>query len=48
MFKDVGKHRLVLNTKARVSHVTEDAILTDILTKVKQPTTYMEKKDYRG
>ena len=36
VFKDVGKHRLVLNTKARVSHVTEEAILTDILTKVKQ------------
>ena len=48
VFKDVGKHRLVLNTKARVSHITEGAVLEDILSKVKQPTTYMEKKDYRG
>lgn len=48
VFQDVGKHRLVLNTKARVAHVTEEAILSDILSKVKQPTTYMEKKDYRG
>ena len=44
----MGKHRLVLNTKARVSHVTEEAVLKDILEKIKQPTTYMEKKDYRG
>ncbi len=48
VFKDVGKHRIVLNTKARVSHVTEDAVLDGILSEVKQPTTYMEKKEYRG
>ena len=48
VFTDVGKHRLVLNTKARVAHVTEEMVLLEILQKVKQPTTYMEKKDYRG
>ena len=46
VFKDVGKHRIVLNTKARVSHITEEAVLQGILEEVKQPTTYMEKKDY--
>ena len=48
VFKDVGKHRVVLNTKARVSHVTEEAVLDTILSEVQQPATYMEKKDYRG
>ena len=48
IFKDVTKHRIVLNTKARVSHVTEDAVLEQILSQVTQPATYMEKKDYRG
>lgn len=48
VFCDVGKHRIVLNTKARVSHVTEEAVLQGILSDIKQPTTYMEKKDYRG
>lgn len=48
VFKDVGKHRIVLNTKARVSHVTEDAVLDGILAEIKQPATYMEKKEYRG
>lgn len=48
VFKDVGKHRIVLNTKARVSHVTEDAVLDGILTEINQPATYMEKKEYRG
>lgn len=48
VFKDVAKHRIVLNTKARVTHVTENAVLDGILKEVQQPTTYMEKKDYRG
>lgn len=48
VFKDVGKHRIVLNTKARVSHVTEEAVLEGILSDVQQPATYMEKKEYRG
>ena len=48
VFKDVGKHRVVLNTKARVSHVTEEAVLDTILSEVQQPATYMEKRDYRG
>lgn len=43
IFADVTKHRIVLNTKARVSHVTEDAVISQILSETKQPTTYLEK-----
>ena len=48
VFKDIGKHRIVLNTKARVTHVTEDAVLDEILNSIQQPASYMEKKEYRG
>ena len=48
VFKDIGKHRIVLNTKARVTHVTEEAVLDDILNTVQQPASYMEKSEYRG
>lgn len=47
VFKDVGKHRIVLNTKARVTHVTEDAVLDEIMQTIPQPASYMEKKEYR-
>ena len=47
LFKDVGKHRIVLNTKARVAHVTEEAVLDSIIEDIPQPATYMEKKEKR-
>ena len=47
VFKDIGKHRIVLNTKARVTHVTEEAVLDQILSEITQPASYMEKKEYR-
>ncbi len=47
VFLDVAKHRIVLNTKARVSHITEEAVLLELLKQVKQPATYMDKKEYR-
>ena len=47
IFFDVAKHRIVLNTKARVAHVTEEAVLGEILKTVKQPASYMERADYR-
>lgn len=47
IFLDVTKHRIVLNTKARVTHVTEEAVLREILKTVKQPASYMERADYR-
>ena len=47
VFMDVAKHRIVLNTKARVAHVSADAVLEEILAKVKQPASYMRKEEYR-
>ena len=43
IFLDVAKHRIVLNTKARVSHVSSEAVLQNILSEIKRPTTYMRK-----
>lgn len=40
IFIDVAKHRIVLNTKARVSRITEESVLQDILREVKQPNTF--------
>ncbi len=48
VYKDIGKHRIVLNTKARVSHIEEDTILDSILADIKQPAAHMEKAEYRG
>lgn len=46
IFKDVAKHRIVLNTKARVAHVTEENVLDEILSQVNQPASYMKKAEY--
>lgn len=43
IFVDVAKHRIVLNTKARVTGVTEQAVLEEILSDLRQPASYMEK-----
>ena len=43
VFLDVAKHRIVLNTKARVARVSAAGVLQEILAKVKQPTSYMRK-----
>lgn len=48
VFFDVAKHRIVLNTKARVAHVTEEGVLEEILAQTKQPASYMKKEEYRG
>lgn len=48
VYKDIAKHRIVLNTKARVSHVKEEAVLDQILGEIKQPTSYMKRAEYRG
>ena len=47
IFLDVAKHRIVLGTKARVAQVSAASVLTEILAKVKQPTSYMRKEEYR-
>ena len=41
IFMEIGRHRIVLNTMARVAHVTEEAILEEILSQVRQPASYM-------
>ena len=48
IFIDIVKHRIVLNMKARVTHMTEEEILSEILSVTKQPASYMEKSEYRG
>lgn len=48
VYADVAKHRLVLNTKARVTHVSVEAVISEILSSVRQPASYMEKAEYRG
>lgn len=39
IFKDVTIHRIILNTKARISNVSEEKILLDILNSVSMPGT---------
>ena len=46
IFLDVAKHRIMLNTKARVARVSEGAVLEEILSQVKQPASYMQKVEY--
>ena len=46
VFPDVARHRIVLNTKARVARISEDAVLEEILSKTRQPASYMQKADY--
>ena len=43
VFPDIAKHRIVMNTKARVTHVTVDSVLGEILAAVKQPASYMDR-----
>ncbi len=48
VFFDVTKHRIVLNTKARVSRVPVENVLSGILSEIRQPTSYMEKAGSRA
>lgn len=40
VYTDIAKHRLLLNTKARVTHVTPDAVAGEILASVRKPVSY--------
>ena len=40
VYTDIAKHRLLLNTKARVTHVTPDAVAGGILASVRKPVSY--------
>lgn len=44
VFPDIAKHRLLLNTKARVSHVTPEAVIAEILSGVRQPAAYRSRR----
>ena len=46
VFQDIARHRIVLNTKARVAHVTEESVLEEVLAQVQQPASYMQKAEY--
>ena len=40
VFLDIATHRIVLNTKARATKVSKEEVLSDILCKVDQPTSF--------
>ena len=48
IYPDIAKHRIVLNTKARVARVTEAAVLEEVLAQTQQPASYMKREEYRG
>lgn len=48
IYTDVARHRIVLNTKARVTRVSEEAVLAEILSEVKPPASYMKNREYGG
>lgn len=48
IYADIAKHRIVLSTKARVTHVSPEAVIEEILGEVRQPASYNEKAEYRG
>lgn len=48
IFPDIAKHRIVLNTRARVTHISEKAVVEEILSSVHQPASYELKGIYRG
>ena len=43
IFRDIAAHRIVMNTKARVSKVSREDVLTEILGSVQQPASFMER-----
>ena len=40
VFPEVAKHRMLLNTKARVTHVSADAVIAEVLGAVRAPVSY--------
>lgn len=47
VFPETAKHRLLLNTKARVTHVSPEAVIAEILDTVKQPVSYRQERNVR-
>lgn len=48
IYADIARHRIVLNTKARIAHVTASAVLEQILADTARPTTYRRKGERRA
>lgn len=48
VFTDVAKHRIVLNTKARVAHVSPESVLEAIQKEIPAPTIQKERKEYNA
>ncbi len=48
VFEDVTKHRIVLNTKARVARITPESVLQTILKDTSSPSIQKEKKEYHA
>lgn len=46
IYTDVARHRIVLNTKAHVTRISEEAVLKEILSEVKPPASYMKNRGY--
>lgn len=43
VFPEVARHRLLLNTKARVTHVLPEAVIEEVLSGVRQPVSYRKE-----
>lgn len=48
VYADVAKHRIVLNAKARVAHMTAEEILGTIVKEVAAPSVQKEKREYHA
>ena len=42
VFTETAKHRILLNTKARVTHVSPEAVIAEVLAQVRQPVSYRQ------
>lgn len=48
VWTDVMRHRIILNAKARVNHITQEAVLKDIMEHVYKPTVRRRSSARRG
>lgn len=48
VFLDVTKHRVLMNTKARVAHVSGEVVLEKILADTEKPIAYREKTKFKA
>lgn len=48
VFSNVIRHRITLNAKARVSHITAETVLSSIVRDVQSPTVQREMKGYHA